>query len=333
MKLADDRGALQVSSSWPPVPAKFSEPVLMDKSPETGELLYLRELLRETISRYHYNRIHMKYRYTAWCRRSQSTLAGQASLSGSDWLKQGENSPESGDCIDTVCRLQRVLPGLQLAFFGASLPAPYRQEGLPFFGHVAAGILYQVANCKPLYVLLDPAFDLPEPVVLSSEKPVQRILSNRGCWTFRLMEPWIQACLSGTQNGRWDGACYRYFLKNFINPMEHIRPIFVPADLRPSLVIRGPLGTKKGCLKLCLKKARMVWSFEGVQSVRQFEHIKNYGLPRELNSFKSIPGLDIDQIRQEIYSVIDYFLEFGYGPFNGNSPDIGRGGKQKVFLL
>jgi hypothetical protein len=176
-------------------------------------------------------------------------------------------SNRGGACVSLTFDLYNCLPSSLKGYMAlAKLPGEFQQMGFPKYSHVAVLIKYQ----SPLnvedrgYVLLEPGFDIDEPILLKSNgDPFFYKTKKKGIWKFYLDNEQIICDLPNKQNkdSNFPVDYFRmvYLTECVLNPIEASAIPMMLADRRLSLLSRREDGSHRAHLNIELNKKRVIW--------------------------------------------------------------------------
>ena len=114
----------------------------------------------------------------------QSSLKSLADFTPEiDLCSRDKTLPLGSSCVGlTINLLKKISPEFRPTIIGATLPNKLRQSGFPEKAHVAI-----VIATKTDYVLLDPNFDIADPIVIYRDgtKKIVHMKNNKGDWSFK----------------------------------------------------------------------------------------------------------------------------------------------------
>ncbi|MGE3954974.1 MAG: acetate--CoA ligase [Parachlamydiales bacterium] len=208
--------------------------------------------------------------------------------------------------------LDRLPSGIKGYFVAAQLPAPFQQPYAPYYCH-GGGLIPFKSPHNPRdqgFVLLDPSFDIAEPLVLRPGVPVEVDMREKGTWIFRLEGNEI-VCRAGPHpNGAlWDAARYggsemRYRTDRYLNPVSScILPLML-VDRRLSLLSRRADGSHLAHINMGLDWKQITWSIDEVRGDPiPFSAFSEEGF-RFSPSFAELLFLSDEELNSRVYQVI-----------------------------
>lgn len=175
---------------------------------------------------------------------------------------------EGGPCVSLTLDLCRHLPdSLKGYVVAAKLPGRFHQFGFPKYCHTAVLIRYADPSSKETgYVLLDPSFDISEPILLKEGgEPFFYELDEKGIWKFYLDEDKIICDINPfeDQEKNQKPADYFqgvYFTTSLSNPIKSSAVPMILVDRRYSFLCRKEDGTQIAHLNIELDKQRVIWN-------------------------------------------------------------------------
>lgn len=148
----------------------------------------------------------------------------------------------------------------------AKLPAKFEQELFPYYCHTAVIIRFKNPLSKEEggYILLDPAFDIPVPILLDSNHSQQLIdMREKGKWLFKIGLKGAQdviVCYTNLNDLDNPATHMIYRTDQFANPIPASAiPMFL-ADKKPTLLSRNEEGIHYAHLNLELNKKAILVS-------------------------------------------------------------------------
>ena len=180
---------------------------------------------------------------------------------------------KGGPCVSLTLDIYAHLPtDLNSYIVAAKLPTRYQQFALPQFCHTAVLIHFQDPqdpSCEG-FVVLDPSFDFPVPIVLKKNEPTPFVcdMGEKGLWEFSLTGDKIVCEIYNKQRASsksFDEEEWRlvYRTDRLLNPIESSAAPMILADRRLSFLTRSPRGVSLAHLNVELNKERIVWDDQG----------------------------------------------------------------------
>lgn len=219
-----------------------------------------------------------------------------------------------GPCVSLTFDIYNRLPaGIEGYIVAAQLPVKYQQLGFPKFSHTAVLIKYKNPSIKEDegYILLDPSFDIDEPIVLKGEHgSFLYDMKGKGIWKFSIEADNIICDILPKQNAMKqdnDENFWRmtYLTSRLVNPIESSAMPMILTDRRLSLLSRREDGTHIVHLNIELNKNRVVWDqaenwFDPISFI-QFTH-KKWLFP---DWFACSLGLSASDLSKKILRIIE----------------------------
>jgi acetyl-CoA synthetase len=215
----------------------------------------LKPVLEEHLASLNYDRTHLADAFLSYYQQEKAKRPTLLPLKAMEEFDCELNARESqgGICFSLVDDLYNHLPD---GVFGykvmATVPNRFYQDGFPKFCH--AGV---VVPFNEGVMLLEPNFDLAEPIILLEGQPVLVDMKDKGKWVF---------CLSGQKISvsESENTIMEYHLADYINGMDVGPKAMASVDEKMSLVSRDSEGYHLGHLNVNLKT-------EQVQLTIQYE--------------------------------------------------------------
>ncbi len=147
-----------------------------------------------------------------------------------------------GMTLDLLKHLPLELNGYVVA---AKLPNKFQQDFFPEYCHTA--ILIQCIHDRgKSFVLLDPAFDIVNPIVLEpNSNPIFVDMNEKGIWSFELIEESEKSfikCFTNLNEKENPDLCMIYRTDRLLNPVPASAVPMCLGDRKPSLLSRDSRG-------------------------------------------------------------------------------------------
>jgi hypothetical protein len=163
----------------------------------------------------------------------------------------------------TLDLLKHLPPELNGYVVAAKLPKKFQQDFFPEYCHTA--ILIQcIHNRGKSFVLLDPAFDIVDPIVLEADSnPVFIDMNEKGIWSFELIkdsETFFIKCSTNLNEKENPDLCMIYRTDQLLNPVPASAVPMCLGDRKPSLLSRDIRGHHVVHLNLDFNNKRILIS-------------------------------------------------------------------------
>ncbi len=229
---------------------------------------------------------------------------------------------KGGPCVSISLDLIKRLPNWIKAYLvGAQLPAKYQQFAFPLYCHTAVMIRYQNPDESndSGYIILDPSFDLPIPILINHETVFKYTRPGRDHWTMWLKDNQIMCQLAPfneLKNYVADDYLMIYRTDSFVNPIQASAIPMLIADRRLSLLSRDRTGKHFCSISVELDRNRVVWSIDQVQQPPIFftDFLNGKTLPRSVSKALCLKTEELNgKIKQaiELKPILDrVFFEY-----------------------
>lgn len=218
-----------------------------------------------------------------------------------------------GPCLSLTFDLKNHLPEYLKPYIAiAKLPGKYQQFGFPEYSHTAVLIKFTNPfdpNDKG-FVLLDPSFDIDEPIVLKEDgNPFVYDTTVNGIWTFYIKDDQIICEIDNGQTiseTAYEGNDYKmfYITNQITNPIECSAMPMILCDRRLSLLSRQENGLHLAHLNVELNKNRVIWDQNGTRFIPiSFQQLKDgWSFP---NWFANALVLEESLLMQKILRILE----------------------------
>lgn len=222
-------------------------------------------LLQQHLEETNYDRVHLVEQFLQFCDENwhssdQTLLSTLANFEPDTNVKKWHGNSCYGLNEDLCARLPEHLQPQQIP---AILSKRFQQKGWSQYSHTAVLIAY-ASPIDPLdegFILLDPSFDIDEPIVLSRNRgPVLVSMKEKGDSLFSLIATSEGDVIQSQNLTHPEEGDTIYELKQYFNAAKvGVKPM-IAADRKISLVSRDKLGTHLGHINVLLDKGLISWS-------------------------------------------------------------------------
>jgi len=234
----------------------------------------LRPILRDRLSKMNYDRIFPIVQFLDHYEKSKEEFP---SISPLEAFKSFRFQPtisggSGGPCVSLTFDLFENLPdGIGCYIVAARLPRKFHQFMFPELCHTAIMIHYRSPDdpSDKGYVLIDPSFDICEPILLVEEgDPFVYDMKEKGIWTFSISQDLVLCDIMSDEREEMPGVSPEdwqmiYRTDELLNPIESSAMPMILVDRRPSLLSRREDGTHLAHLNAELNKKRVIWNEGG----------------------------------------------------------------------
>jgi len=225
----------------------------------------IRPILRERLAARNYDRM---FPVTQFLDHYEALCAEGIDLSPLEALKSFRfqtilPDERGGPCYSVTYDLFTHLPkGFSPYICLSQLPERFQQFGFPKYSHTAILIRYQNPSDRQDcgYVLLDPSFDIDEPLIIrSSGEPSLFDTGANGIWHFYVRDG---AIICDLVKGQEKVGTMIYTTQKIENPIASSAvPMFL-VDRRLSMLSRTDRGQRLAHIRIEVDKKRVIWDQE-----------------------------------------------------------------------
>ncbi len=252
-------------------PPQFTTPPQIHRA--SDEIVYMASpILKNRLKTMNYDRIFPVIQFVEHFEKTQQShpkITPIEALKNFDFTPLSETD-RGGPCVSLALDLQKSLPKeLKSYICLAKLPKKFQQFALPEYSHAAVMIKF-CTNEESGYVLLDPSFDIDEPIVIKGQgSPSYYQTKKHGCWKFYLKDDSI---LCEMVDAHGDQMIYKTCVVTNVVACSAV-PMLI-ADRRLSLLSREDDGTHIAHINVELNKKRIIWDKGEIQySPIHFSHV------------------------------------------------------------